>query len=139
MRIRRWFDMVSMRLPVLIGSRWFWRISLGLFVLQASYIALTGLYSMAFDEYYHFGIIQAYSKVWLPWLVRQPPGPAELGAVTTDASYLFHYMMSFPYRIIELLTDSRMAQIITLRLIDVIIVTVQVCPPPQTAQESRCF
>ena len=124
MRKRRWFDMVSMRLPELIGSRWFWRVSMGLFVLQAAYIAASGLYSMAFDEYYHFGIIQAYSKVWLPWQVQQPPGPAELGAVTTDASYLFHYLMSFPYRVTELLTSSHMAQIITLRLLDVMIVAI---------------
>ncbi len=79
---------------------------------------------MAFDEYYHFGIIQAYSKVWLPWSVQQPIGPATLGAVTSDGSYLFHYLMSFPYRVITHFTSSQMAQIITLRLIDVVIVLI---------------
>ena len=106
------------------ASRWFWRLTIGLFVLQSSYVALTGRFSMAFDEYYHLGSIQAYAKVWLPWSVQQPAGPATIGAVPADGSYVYHYLMSFPYRLLTHITSSPTAQLITLRLIDVAIVVV---------------
>lgn len=105
-----------------VGSRWFWRVSLVLFVLQALYIAFFGRFSMAYDEYYHLGSIQQYAKVWFPWSVQQPAGPAVIGSVPTDSSYLYHYLMSFPYRLLEHVVSSQTAQIIALRLIDVVIV-----------------
>lgn len=107
-----------------LTSRWFWRLTLVLFSLQAFYVALVGRFSMAFDEYYHLGSIQAYAKVWLPWSVQQPAGPATIGAIQADPSYLYHYLMSFPYRILIHLTGSVTAQIIALRLIDVLIVII---------------
>ena len=109
--VMRWF-----------ASRWFWRGTIGLFVLQSGYIALAGRFSMAFDEYYHLGSIQAYAKVWLPWSVQQPAGPATIGAVPADGSYLYHYLMSFPYRLLTHITSNATAQLLTLRLIDVAIV-----------------
>lgn len=105
-----------------LASSWFWRLTVALFVLQASYVALVGRFSMAFDEYYHLGTIQAYAKVWLPWSVQQPSGPAAVGAIPADGSYLYHYLMSFPYRILTSITSSEITQIIVLRLIDVAIV-----------------
>lgn len=109
---------------VWFGSRWFWRLGVMLFAVQSIYIALVGRFSMAFDEYYHLGVIQAYAKTWLPWRVQQPPGPATLGAVPSDGSYLYHYLMSFPYRLLAHITSSEIAQVIVLRLIDVGIVIV---------------
>ena len=111
--VRRW-----------LASRWFWRLTLLLFSLQATYVALVGRFSMAYDEYYHLASIQEYSKVWLPWSVQQPSGPANFGAVIADPSYLYHYLMSFPYRVLSNITDSLQAQVITLRLIDVAIVVI---------------
>jgi hypothetical protein len=116
------FEKVSKIVPRWLASRWFWWLTIGLFVLQSSYVALVGRFSMAFDEYYHLGTIQAYTKVWLPWSVQQPPGDAPIGAITADGSYLYHYLISFPYRLLEHITSNATAQIITLRLIDVGIV-----------------
>lgn len=92
------------------------------FALQAGFIALVGRYSMAFDEYYHLGTIQLYAKTWLPWHIVHPTGPAHFGAITTDGSYLYHYLMSFPYRVLDVFISNQTAQIIALRLIDVAIV-----------------
>jgi hypothetical protein len=97
---------------------------LGLFVVQAVYIAFVGRFSMAFDEHFHLAAIQEYAKVIFPWQVTQPPGPAELSAFTTDGSYLYHYFMSWPYRLMAMLTDSVTTHIILLRLIDVGLVVV---------------
>ncbi len=105
-----------------VASRWFWRLTLGLFIIQSAYIALVGRFSMAFDEYYHLGSIQAYAKVWLPWSVQQPAGPATIGAVPADGSYLYHYLMSFPYRVLTHITTNATTQILTLRIIDVLLV-----------------
>lgn len=110
---------VARRVRDVLGSRWFWRVSVGFFAAQAAYIALVGRFSMAFDEFYHLGAIRAYAKVWAPWQVQQPSGPATLGALTADGSYLYHYLMSFPYRIITSLTHDQTIQIISLRLIDI--------------------
>jgi hypothetical protein len=78
---------------------------------------------MAFDEDFHLGIIKIYSEQWLPYLSGQPEGANAFGAVAADPSYLFHYLMSFPYRLIALLTDSQAAQVIFLRLINIAIIT----------------
>ena len=87
-----------------------------LFVVQAVYIACVGRFSMAFDEHFHLAAIQEYAKVIFPWQVTQPPGPAELSAFTADGSYLYHYLMSWPYRLMALVTDSVTAHIILIRL-----------------------
>ena len=92
---------------------------IGLFIAGSVLVATTGRYSMAFDEYYHLGTIKEYAKVWMPWSVQQPDGGAVLGSIESDASYLYHYLMSFPYRFLRIVTDSQQAQIIVLRMIDV--------------------
>lgn len=102
-----------------IHSNLFWYGFLGVFVASSLLVAMTGRYSMAFDEYYHFGTIKEYAKVWAPWSVQQPDGGAVLGSIESDASYLYHYLMSFPYRALQLLTNSQQTQIVILRLIDV--------------------
>lgn len=108
----------------LMASKWFFGLIIGLFVVQAVFVAFVGRYSMAFDEYYHYELIQQYAKVLWPWSVAQPPGPAELGAVTTDTSYLYHWLMSFPFRFIRLFSDSLQTHLVAMRLIDVAIVSV---------------
>ncbi len=117
-------NLLPLRVRSWIGSRWFWRVSVCLFAVQAMFVAVAGRFSMAFDEYYHLGAIQAYAKTWFPWQIQQPSGPAELGALTADPSYLYHYLMSFPYRFIRLFTDSQVSIVITLRLLDVAIVII---------------
>lgn len=82
-------------------------------------MALSAVYPMAFDEDFHFGLIKVYSHYWLPFLSSQPPHAAAYGAVARDPSYLFHYLMSFPYRLIALFIHGQTGQVIVLRLIDI--------------------
>jgi hypothetical protein len=102
-----------------LGSRTFFYSIVGVFALEAIWIALTGRYPGAFDENFHFGLIQLYARHWLPFLDAQPPNAEIYGAVARDPSYLYHYLMSFPYRFIALFTHSQLVQIIILRLINV--------------------
>ncbi|HET8709573.1 MAG TPA: DUF2142 domain-containing protein [Candidatus Saccharimonadales bacterium] len=105
-----------------VASRRFFYVIVVIFALQAAWIALTSRYPMAFDENFHFGLIRIYSHHWLPFLDSQPPDAAVYGAVARDPSYLYHYVMSFPYRLVAAITASVAVQIITLRFINVAIV-----------------
>lgn len=104
---------------VFLGTRRFFWIIIGIFLFSATWISLSANYPEAFDENFHFGLIQVYSHYWLPFLTRQPPHANAFGAVARDNSYLFHYLMSFPYRLTALFTSSQMIQVVVLRLIDV--------------------
>ena len=103
----------------LLGSRWCWRVVLGLFVLEALWFVLSAQYPMAFDENYHFGLIKLHATQWLPFFTQQPQNAAMYGEIARDPSYLYHWLMSFPYRLISAITDSQTAQVIFLRLINV--------------------
>ncbi len=101
-----------------LDSKTFFYLVLGIFVAQALWIALSGAYSMAYDEFFHLGIIQEYAKGLTPF-IDQPAGPAELGSLARDPSFLYYYLMSFPYRIISSIWHTLMPQVIALRLINI--------------------
>ncbi|HVV25940.1 MAG TPA: hypothetical protein VHC21_02830 [Candidatus Saccharimonadales bacterium] len=93
-----------------------------LFVIESVWIAISSSYPMAFDEDFHFGIIKLYAAQWSPFFAHQPAHANAFGALTSDPSYLYHYLMSFPYRLISLWTSYQPTQIVCLRLIDVALV-----------------
>jgi hypothetical protein len=115
MSLTRIFQLVARGLR----SRRFAYITLGFFVFEGLWIACSAVYPMAFDEEFHFGLIKLYSHHWLPFLTQQPENTSQFGAVTSDPSYLYHYLMSFPYRFLELFVHNQTAQIIMLRFINV--------------------
>ena len=59
------------------------------FVLQAVWLAATARYPMAFDENFHFGLIQLHADQWLPFFTHQPAnadhGAPPQGEVVDDA------------------------------------------------------
>jgi len=112
----------SKRLLKFISSPRFFVGVLVFFVFESVWIGFSAAYPQAFDENFHFGLIQVYSHHWLPFLSGQPPNANAYGAVARDPSYLYHYLMSFPYRVIELFTHKEIRQIIVLRFINIIFV-----------------
>jgi hypothetical protein len=107
------------KISEILGSRGFYGFVLGLFVFQSLWIAFSALYPQAFDENFHFGLIKVYSHYWLPFLTKQPPNAYAYGAVARDPSYLYHYLMSFPYRLMALFIHAQTAQVIILRVMDI--------------------
>lgn len=107
----------------IINSRGFFRFVIIFFVLEAAWIALTAVYPQAFDEQFHFGLIKLYSHHLSPFLSQQPTNADQFGAVARSPSYLYHYLMSFPYRLIEIIFKNQVYQIITLRFIDIAMFT----------------
>lgn len=110
---------ITKKLHSFLGSsRLFWVI-FGIFIFEASWIALSANYPQAFDENFHFGLIKVYSHYWLPYLSKQPSGANAYGAVAHDPSFLYHYLMGFIYRFIDLFAHGQVAQVIIFRFIDI--------------------
>lgn len=89
------------------------------FVVEAVWIALSGRYPMAFDEDFHLGIIRLYAHHISPFWGGHPAGADAFGAITRDPSYLYQWLMSFPYRLISVFTANQTIQVILLRFIDI--------------------
>ncbi len=107
------------RIRGFVGSGWFLALTVGLFLVSASWIALSGRFSMAYDENTHLGVIQLYSDRLLPFWSEAPAGSEVYGAVERDPSYLYHYVLSFPYRLVDAITQSQFAQVIILRFVNI--------------------
>lgn len=118
MRISSAKKLASVLLRVL-QSRKFFLVIVGLLVVQAAWTALIARYPMAFDENFHFGIIQIYSHQWTPFFSHDPASAAPYGDLVRNPSYLYHYLMSFPYRLIAAFIHGQTAQIIILRFINI--------------------
>ncbi len=101
---------------VFASPSFFW-IILVLFALQMLWIAFSAIYPMLFDEEYHLGIIEIYSRQLSPFLSSQPAEAAFHGDITRLGSYLFHYTMSLPFWVISHFTDDIVKQVIILRII----------------------
>src|SRR5260221_1580992 len=78
---------------VLDSERCF-HIILGTFIVQALWFAFSDRYPMAFDESFHFGLIQLHAGQWLPFFTHTPAHSEVYGAVARDPSYLYHYLLS---------------------------------------------
>lgn len=113
----------SRKLAALLASRKFFYVILGFFVFEALWFVFSAMYPMPFDEDFHFGIIKIYAQQWSPFLAAHPEGADQFGAIVRDPSYLFHYLMSFPYRLIAHFTSAEWIQVVFLRLINVAIFT----------------
>lgn len=114
--------MTDLKTKILAGLRspQFFAAVLILFFVEAAWIAVSAAYPMVFDENTHFGIIQLFSHQWSPLITQQPPDTEWAGALTRDPSYLYHYLLSFPYRLIAHITNDHMIQVIDLRFINIL-------------------
>ena len=101
----------------LIGSNKFFYLIILLFLLQSIWIPISSRYPMAFDEAFHRNIIQLHASQWSPFITNQAPLTSKYGALTTDPSYLYHYLMSWPWRLVNLLFKSDTYKIVSLRFI----------------------
>jgi hypothetical protein len=103
----------------LISSKKFFYIVVAVLVIGAGWIALTASYPMAFDEGFHVSIIKIYASQWSPILTTSLPSYAQYGGLVHDPSYLYHYLMSFPFRFISVFTGNDIFQVIFMRFINI--------------------
>ena len=112
---------IGTRAVKLLGSAGFFIFVLALFIIQSGWLAISSTFPQAYDEVYHFGIIRFYSHQWLPFVSHQPASTYAYGELIRDPAYLYHYLMSFPYRFIVLLTSNEHVAIVGLRFINIAI------------------
>jgi hypothetical protein len=77
---------------------------------------------MFYDENFHFDAIKLFSSQFSPILTQQPESYDEYGLLTNGGATLFHYIMSFPYRVVASFTDDLAIQVISLRLLGIAMV-----------------
>ena len=112
------------RIYNLLSSKGFSLFIVLFFIFESAWIAVSAAFPQAFDEDYHFGIIKIYSHHIFPFLNSQPFGANVFGALVRDPSYLYQYLMSFPYRLISYLTPDQLTQVIFLRFINIGLVVI---------------
>lgn len=110
-------------IKLLSGKKFFW-VVISFFVLQALWIATSFRYPMLFDEMYHFGVIKIYGNQLSPFIFNQPIQFDTYGNLTYGSASLYHYLLSFPFRLISLLTDSQATQIIFLRYFNILLAAI---------------
>ena len=103
------------------NSRKFFYFLIFVFVIEASWFAICCRYPMAFDENYHFGLIKIFATQWSPFITKLPANAAAFGDIFRYDSYLYHYLMSFIYRLIVVFTHTEIAQIVILRFINIVL------------------
>jgi hypothetical protein len=99
------------------SNRTTWLI-IALFVAQCVWLAFTMLYPSPYDESYHYALIDLYTNQYGPFVSEQPDSVAALGDITRNASFLFHYLLSFPARILGYIIQGN-SLIVLLRIINI--------------------
>jgi len=107
-----------------LSSKWFLLGVVILFVLQALWIAFSFRYPMLYDESFHFGVIKIFGQQFSPLITNQPPAHDFYGNLANGDASLYHYMMSFPYRLISTIADSVAVQVVFLRTLNVLMAAV---------------
>jgi hypothetical protein len=110
---------IARKIITFLGSIKFFYIVIAVLVIGAGWMALTASYPMAFDESFHLGIIQIYAHQWSPILTATPPNSGSFGELTHDPSYLYHYLMSFPYRLIDHFTHNFVVEAVFMRFLNI--------------------
>lgn len=105
-----------------LGSSWMFAATLLLFSVESGWLALTSRFPGAFDEAYHFGLIQVFSHRLSPIIFHQTSATYKYGALIFNPSLLYHYLLSFPYRLIAVFAHDPMLQVICLRFINIALV-----------------
>lgn len=118
-RVRGKYTSVAAAIRRFLTSPLCWWVVLGLFTVEALWFVFSARFPMAFDESYHLGLIKLHAQQWSPFFTHQPAGTSIYGAIARDPSYLYHWLMSFPYRVLTHLTANQTAQIIVLRILNV--------------------
>ncbi|MGO2111569.1 MAG: glycosyltransferase family 39 protein [Pseudoclavibacter sp.] len=103
-----------------LGSRFAFVTILVLFGACSALVALTMSLSI-YDEHWHLGIIQEYARQLSPRL-QNTTDTTGLGDVEFTGSFLFHWLMSFPYRLFEVVLGDGFVTLVSMRLLGIVMV-----------------
>lgn len=115
------FQLMSSRIITFLGSNLFFWLIVTLFILQALWLVFSFKYAMLYDESYHYGAINFFAQTWNPAPSEQPASFDTSGLLIYSNASLYHYIMAIPFRVISFITTDFTAQIIALRLLNVLL------------------
>lgn len=78
-------------------------------------------HDLLFDEGYHMAIVRLFAANGVPFVSSQSPDQAWLGDLTRFGSYLYHYVVSFPLRLLAGAEPS--VQFFVVRTVGVVMAT----------------
>ncbi len=117
-KMKKYFDSkYSLLMGFLSGNKFFY-IILAIVVTQALWYAFN-FKPTIYDEFRHFENIEIYTEQLSPILGEQKPEWDRLGNITRSGSYMYYYLMSWPLRLLQAVSDSQGFQIIGLRFINI--------------------
>lgn len=105
----------------ILGSRLTTAMVLLLFALQSAWIALSAR-PVIYDEAYHLAAIDALSRRATPF-IDQVVADGAVGDIERYGSWLYHYLMSFPWRGLDAIGVGDGTKMVAVRLLTVAIVT----------------
>ena len=105
----------------ILSSKWTIWIIILLFILNALWVALLYRFPLVFDENFHFHVIDIFSHTFSPIIINQSPNYDLYGNLTYGNASLYHYILSFPLRFVAAITDSFEIQVLSLRIINVLL------------------
>lgn len=104
----------------LVKGKYFLRIVVVLFAIQAIFFSFSIKFGVPPDEAYHYSAIKYYSNQSIiegPVISGQSPKSIpEIRTLNRSASYLYHYLSSFSLRIIRNFSENVEMQVLLLRL-----------------------
>lgn len=106
----------------LASSRFLTYFLLVFFVLQSGWVAFNYTFS-PIDEEFHFGIIQVYTDHNWPVIYDQPHSYDTYRDFSGEGSKLFHFLLSYPMRVFELISSDPILHVRILRLINIFFAT----------------
>lgn len=92
-------DRAAVAVIQILGSRLFFALVVAMFVFGSLAIAWS-MRPSQYDEYMHLGVIATYGQTLLP-AVENSAATAPFGDVAHSGSFFFHWLMSFPYRVLS--------------------------------------
>ncbi len=109
------FDRLCRQIIAAVSSDLFLRITLVWFLVQALYFVFSVQFGLPPDETYHYTYIQLYAQHWPSPFLGNNGIPGVLIEVSRNPFFLYHYLLGFPFVILQHLPHSY----VYLRLINV--------------------
>jgi hypothetical protein len=91
-----------------------------LFAAEVVWLIIFSRFPMIFDEAYHFELIQFFSHRLNPIVLHESASLYNAGAIAHSPSVLYYYVLSFPFRIFAHITSTLSAQVIFLRVLNLL-------------------
>lgn len=92
-----------------------------LFVVQAFWVAFSFRYPMIFDERYHYGMIEMFSHTYNPIVHDMGSQYDTYGNMQYSNVSIYHYLLSYCLRAIQLVTTNEKAVVLVLRVLNIVL------------------